>query len=205
MAAASGIPKTMLYRRLKSGELRVHSNTVKPTLTEVNMESRVRFCMSHINFNSGRFQDMMDVIHIDEKWFYLCQNKRTYYLLVGEGDPHRTTKSKWFTTKVMLLSAVACPHHDTHRNQLFDGKLGIWPFITVEPAQRSSRNRARGMLMTKPVTSVTNVEYWQFILEKVLPAIEEKWPRNQQRTIKLQHDNTKPHIQNDDPQFQEAV
>jgi len=105
------------------------------------MESHVAFCMSHINFNSGRFQDMMDVIHMDEKWFYLCQNKRTYYLLlVGEEDPHRTTKSKRFTTKVIFLSAVAHPHHDTHHNQLFDRKLGIWPFITVEPVQCSSHN-----------------------------------------------------------------
>ena len=87
-AAASEIPKTSLYRRLKSGEIRAHTNTVKPTLTEANMQRRVEFCTSHIHLNRERFQDMMDVVHMDEKWFYLCQNKRTYYLLDGEEEPH---------------------------------------------------------------------------------------------------------------------
>jgi hypothetical protein len=65
---------------------------------------------------------------------------------------------------------------------LFDGKLGIWPFITVEPVQHSSHNQPRGMLMKKAVTSVINVEYQQFILEKVLPVIEEKWPQNHEQS-----------------------
>jgi hypothetical protein len=147
---------------------------------------------------------MMDVVHIDEKWFNLCQNTRTYYLLEGEEEPHRTTKSKRFSTKVMFLCAVARPRHDAHRNHTFDGKLGIWPFITVEAAQRSSRNRPRGTMVTTPIASVTSAVYRQFIIEKVLPAIEEKWPRNHQRII-LQHDNAKPHIKNNDREFQEAV
>mmetsp|Transcript_991 Transcript_991/g.1748 ORF Transcript_991/g.1748 Transcript_991/m.1748 type:complete len:220 (+) Transcript_991:3956-4615(+) len=67
-----------------------------------------------------------------------------------------------------------------------------------------SHNRPRGTLVKKALASVTNIEYRQFILEKVLPAIEEKWPRNHQR-IRIQHDNAKPHIRNDDPQFQEAI
>jgi hypothetical protein len=58
----------------------------------------------------------------------------------------------------------------------------------------------------KPIDSVTTAEYWEFILEKVLPAIEEKWPEDQEGTIKIQHDNAMPlHINNSDPAFQEAV
>jgi hypothetical protein len=115
-AAASGIPKTSLFRRLKSGEIRSHSNSVKPTLTAANMQHRVDFCRSHIDMNRQRFQDMMDVVHIgDEKWFNLCQNMTMYYLLDGEEEPHRTTKSKRFSTKVMFLCAVARQRcHDAH-------------------------------------------------------------------------------------------
>jgi len=68
-----------------------------------------------------------------------------------------------------------------------------------------SHNRPRGTLVKKALASVTNVEYQQFILEKVLPAIEEKWPRNHQQIRLQHHDNAKPHIRNDDPQFQEAI
>jgi hypothetical protein len=36
----------------------------------------------------------------------------------------------------MLLSTIACPCcYDSRHKQHFDGKIGIWPFITVEPEQ----------------------------------------------------------------------
>ena len=51
---------------------------------------------------------------------------------------------------VMLCCAVARPpRFDTSRNQQFDSKLGIWPFIYWESAQRSSRNRPAGTLVMK--------------------------------------------------------
>jgi hypothetical protein len=51
-----------------------------------------------------------------------------------------------------------------------------------------SRNRPRGTLETKPI-SVTKEVYKKFILEKVLPAIEEKWPQcHRNMAIKLQQD-----------------
>ena len=72
----------------------------------------------------------------------------------------------------------------------FDGKLGIWPFITVEQAKRSSRNRPAGTPVTKAKTLVTNVEYRQFIIEKLLPAMKEKWPSNVSNcVIKIHQDN----------------
>ena len=123
---------------------------------------------------SKMFNEMMDVVHVDEKWFYMTQNTRRYYLAPDEEEPHRTTKSKRYSTKVMFLAAVARPRWDTRRNQRFDGKLEIWPFITIEEARRNSQNRPAGTPVTKAITSVTNVEYRQFIIEKLLPAIKEK-------------------------------
>ena len=176
-AAAAGIPKSTFHGIIKSGAIRAHSNAVKPYLTPENMDSRVEFCKRHIDMDRAQFHDMMDVIHVDEKWFYMTQNSRKYYILEGEKEPHRTTKSKRFSTKVMFLAAVARPRWDAHRNQQFNGKLGIWPFITTEAAKRSSRNRSAGTLVTKSMTSVTNVECREFLLTKLLSAIEEKWPR----------------------------
>ena len=65
------------------------------------------------------------MVHIDEKWFYLTEEKGRYYLEKDEIEPHRQIKSKIFITKVMFLAAVARPRYDTHNNEWFDGKIGI--------------------------------------------------------------------------------
>ena len=106
----------------------------------------------------------------------------------------------------MFLAAVACLHWDTRRNQCFDGKLGFWPFITIEEARMNSWNRPAGTPVTKAMTSVTNVEYCQFIIEKLLPVIKEKWPSNASDcAIKIQQDNARPHISPMDVEFCNAV
>jgi hypothetical protein len=76
---------------------------------------------------------------------------------------------------------------DTRANRYFDGKLGIW------------RNRPGGTLVTKSI-SVTKEVYKKLItMEKVLPAIQEKWPQcHRDMTMMLQQGNAKPHgIHND--------
>mmetsp|Transcript_19480 Transcript_19480/g.28658 ORF Transcript_19480/g.28658 Transcript_19480/m.28658 type:complete len:180 (-) Transcript_19480:8-547(-) len=58
----------------------------------------------------------------------------------------------------------------------------------------------------KAMTLVTNVQYCQFIIEKLLPAIKEKWPLNASDcTIKTQQDNAQPHISPMDMEFCNAV
>ena len=90
----------------------------------------------------------------------------------------------------MFLAAVARPRWDTRRNQRVDGKLGIWPFITIKEARSNSWNRPAGTPVTKAMTLVTNVEYRQFITEKLFPAIKEKWPSNASDcTIKIKKDS----------------
>jgi hypothetical protein len=44
-------------------------------------------------------------------------------------------KSKRFVPKIMFLCAIAKPVGD------FDGKIGIYPFTTMEVAKRDSNNR----------------------------------------------------------------
>jgi hypothetical protein len=204
---AVDIPKTTLWERKKEGAVRVHSSTTKPVLTDANKAHRVEFCMAHIGLLNHRytFHDMLDTVHIDEKWFYVSQPTVKAYLAPDEEEPHRAAKSKQFITKVMFLCAVARPRWDTRANRYFDGKLGIWPFVEKVPAQRASRNRARGTLITKSI-SVTKEVYKTFIMEKVLPAIEEKWPQcHRDMTIKLQQDNAKPHRIHNDPELLEHM
>jgi hypothetical protein len=94
-----------------------------------------------------------------------------YYLAASQEEPHRTCKSKNFITKVMFLAAINQPCWDMSCNQHFDGKLGIWPFIEYIAAKCGNRNCSKRTIKMEAMNSVTNVEYTQFITEKLLPAI----------------------------------
>lgn len=111
-AYAMQVAQTTLYRHYKEYHtIRRHTNSLKPFLTDTNMKSRVEFCLSMLDKDSlphnPQFGAMEDVIHIDEKWFYLTKKSETYYLLADEEEPLRTCKSKNFILKVMFLAAVA--------------------------------------------------------------------------------------------------
>lgn len=201
LSSAIKIPKSTLFERFaKDREIKRVSSAVKPFLTEHNKRQRLDFCISKVQPN-GHFHDFYDAVHIDEKWFYLTQTTRSYYLLPDEETPHRTCKSKRFVTKVMFMAAVARPRFDRTRNQWFDGKLGIWPFVTQEPAKRNSKNRARGTLVTKNIESVNAVECKRMLIDNVFPAIRSKFPRtHRHRPVYIQQDNARPHPSPDDPE-----
>ena len=137
---------------------------------------------------------MFNYVHIDEKWFYLTKIKQSYYLTEDEEKPERSCKSKRYITKVMFMAAVGRPQYDAHRKRYFDGKIGVWPFVTREPAQRSSKNRVRGTLETKAMTSVDKLKVKAMISDKIMPAIGMKMPISRKSSpIFIQQDNAKPH------------
>ncbi|GKB27170.1 brefeldin A-inhibited guanine nucleotide-exchange protein 1 [Tanacetum coccineum] len=158
IAKSLNVSKSTMHRRIKQGALRPHSNAIKPSLTDENKKARLIFCLSKIERSLSNsslvFHNMFNVVHIDEKWFYMTKPTKRYYLVPGENEPFRTCKSKTFITKVMFLAAVARPIFDTSGNEVFSGKIGIYPLTTLEPAKRSSKNRVAGTLETKPITSV---------------------------------------------------
>jgi hypothetical protein len=203
LSAALGMPKSTLHDRFKAGELRRHSNSIKPLLTDENKKARLRFCLSMVieNETSPVFEDMLDCVHIDEKWFYLTKETQRYYLAPEESVPVRTCKSKRFIPKIMFLAAVARPRYDHNRKTFFDGKIGIWPFAVQEPAKRTSKNREKGTLETKAI-NVDKKVYADFLINKVIPAIKAKWPRRDiNKPIFIQQDNAKPHIAADHEDF----
>ena len=199
-----GVSRGTVHRYFKEGKGKVHSSTVKPFLTEANMRSCLAFCKAHVNLNEGLFDNMHDVVHIDEKWFYMNQNTRRYYLGSNKDKPERKVKSKRFGIKVMFLAAVARPRWDTNRNLWFDGKIGMWPFTEVVLAQRCSANRPAGTLITKPI-NVTTVGYRHFLIDKLLPAIKATCLANSTMPIKIQQDNACPHIGPHDIKFMAAA
>ena len=59
-----------------------------------------------------------------------------------------------------------------------------------------------GTMQLKAMTSVTRDTIRKFLIEKVLPAIKEKWPAEERGCpIFIQQDNAKTHIAVDDPDF----
>jgi hypothetical protein len=126
--------KTTLFMRFKQGYLRRISSSLKPVLKDGNKKQRLRFCVRMVDqntiHNEPQFVDMEDIVHLDEKWFNMTKNKRTYYLMPEEEEPVRTIQNKNYIGKVMFLVAVARPRYDDEGNLIFDGKIGCWAMVT---------------------------------------------------------------------------
>lgn len=88
----------------------------------------------------------------------------------------------------------------------FPKKIGIYPFVTQEPAKRNSVNRAAGTLETKAMTSVKRDTIRTYLTQKMLRDIREKWPReNIDKPIIIQQDNAKTHVDPKDVEFCQAA
>ncbi|ETV96342.1 hypothetical protein H310_10503 [Aphanomyces invadans] len=202
LASATGIPKTTLWRHLKAKKLRRTTSRLKAMLTQNHRLARYNFAKSFVRagqLGTRRWHDMMDIVHIDEKWFYITQVNRRFYLWHDEAVPQRKAQSKWHITKVMFLCAVARPRprHDSKRHAMWDGKVGLWPFVETKLAKRKYKNRDRGTPVTVPI-SVTKPIYRYNLIDKVFSAIQAKWPDRRGRPIFAQQDNAKPHVAEDD-------
>ena len=195
-----GVPKSSLHRLLQRGTLYKHTACLKPKLTAANIAWRYGHARSKVvGYEHGmrrmRISDMMDEIHIDEKWFYLLKENQRYILAPGEKLPHLTVQSKNKLPKVMFLSAIARPRYLPHEKKWFDGKIGMWPIGYYEPAKRASKNRPAGTLEFKSVI-VDRDEYRTLLTTEVFPAILKKWPRNvwEGNPIYIQQDGAPAHL-----------
>ena len=124
-AKAMGVSLNTVQRMLfKKDVCRVHTSSLKPTLTEENKMSRMELALSFIDKNNtSKFENMEDLIHIDEKWFYLTKDGQCFIIAADEQEPYRHVQHKSFLTKIMFLCAVARPRYDTNKNAWFGERL----------------------------------------------------------------------------------
>ncbi|XP_042018924.1 uncharacterized protein LOC121766733 [Salvia splendens] len=119
----------------------------------------MKWCLSHIQTTLAEdkllYHSMYNIVHIDEKWFYMTKTSDRYYLLPDEDVPYMPCKSKRFITKVMFMTAVSRPLCGPDGDIIFGGKIGLFPFTEQIPAQRSSKNRPKGTMETKHIQSIT--------------------------------------------------
>ncbi|XP_048496229.2 uncharacterized protein LOC125495524 [Beta vulgaris subsp. vulgaris] len=144
---------------------------------------------------------MYNLVHVDEKWFCMSKISQRYYLAIGEAEPYRRCKSKRFIIKIMFIAALARPIITVNWEVMFDGKIGIFPFIEEVAAKRWSCNRDAGVIETKPQLSITKEVIREKLINHILPAIREKWPEDGCKQIWIVQDNARPHIASDDAQF----
>ena len=107
--------------------------------------------------------------------------------------------------KIKFICAFARPIFSNEGELIFDGKIGIFPFTQEVSTQRSSKNRKREELETKPIQSITKNHTTDMIVHKILPATRSKWPARLSKTIYIQQDNANPHIFDDDIVFRDAT
>jgi hypothetical protein len=62
-----------------SNIFKVHSSKLKPPLTNANKLHRLLYCMNQVKpgsivLHGPVFEDQMNRVHVDEKWFWLCKD-----------------------------------------------------------------------------------------------------------------------------------
>ncbi|WVZ96972.1 hypothetical protein U9M48_042547 [Paspalum notatum var. saurae] len=222
VATHFGVSKAKIHSMKREGVIKRVSNTLKPYLTEKNKKDQLKWCLSMLDPLSlphdPEFKGLFDHVVIDEKWWFITRKTERYYTAPGEVEPTRTIigitrkteryytapgeveptrtiRNKNYIPKIQILTAVGRPRFDSEGRCIFDAKIGCWAFFTYEPAKRSSVNRPAGTIEMKPIESITKDVMRSFMIEKVLPAIRAKWPREDVgKPIYIQQDNAKPHV-----------
>ena len=119
---------------------------IKPKLSLRHKCDRLSWVIQEYDMAKRRFGDNKNIVHGDEKWFYLMHDGsvcRVFPQSIRNGDgelqrvvtmpasPKIYHKSRM--PKVMFLAVTARPRPEHG----FDGKLGLWPFTVTRTAKRS--------------------------------------------------------------------
>jgi len=146
-----------------------------------------------MSITTGQYSVMLDIVHVDEKWFNLIEMTKSCYLMADEVDPYRNVRHHSHIPRIMFFAAMARPRYDPSTKTFWDGKIGIWECVDYVAAKRSSRNRPAGTIEPKPY-NIDGACYRDLILDKLLPAIADKCPIGMKaKPIFVQHDNAPPH------------
>ena len=119
----------------------------------------------------------------------------------------RCAQNKDHLIKVMFLCAIARPQYNNAGTCIFNGKIGMWPFVETRIVRISSHNQPGAGTPETKVMNCDKVTYSrQFMIEKMIPAIRLKWPdRGMNQTVTIQHDGASAHIPENDVEFNQAA
>ncbi|XP_056685911.1 uncharacterized protein [Spinacia oleracea] len=190
---------TTLWRMVKRKQIKAHSSPLHPGILEECKMARMKWVLGLIMDYSipmiPHYYNMYDFINIDEKWFYLTQKSQRVYLANNEPFSHRKAKSRTKIPKFMFMAAVARPRWGEDEQCELDGNLGIFPFTDAVAAKRTSKNRVKGTIETKPIKLVNQIATRAMLINYLIPSIKENWPPHEgEKVIYIIQDNAKAHI-----------
>ena len=110
---------------------------------------------------------------MDKKWFVLVKDNNRYHLALDEAMLPCSVQHKKHVTKVMFLSAVACPRIVPSTGELWNGKLGIWAFAEAVKAKRLLKNCLKGTIEWKAMQE-TKEMVRAMLSDQVFPTINRK-------------------------------
>ena len=134
LSAALDLPRTTPHRNLKKLGLRAAQSYLKPFLNDggkvKRLEWALRWALPVPSALGGghKFHDFLNFVHLDNKCFDMSKNGQNHYMHDDEDVRTRKVQHKSHITRVMFLVVVARPRYDPHRQRMFGGKMGIFPF-----------------------------------------------------------------------------
>ncbi|ETV66171.1 hypothetical protein H257_17323 [Aphanomyces astaci] len=156
------------------------------------MKQRVDFCKAILNdYSKHNDNALYNVVHIEEKWFYITKICRRFYLWHDEENMPRHVQSKSHITKVMFMVVVARPRSD------WDGKLGCWPLVVGVHSRPTNKRESASRR-----TCHDDGQRHEAGLPFVIPSIKEKWrwlTDDNEGVVYLQQDNARVHVAADGP------
>ncbi|XP_010667043.1 uncharacterized protein LOC104884145 [Beta vulgaris subsp. vulgaris] len=199
-----GLGSTTVWRMIQRGLIKAHTNPLRPGLIEKNKIERMKWVLSLLIGDSAhtksKFYPMYNFVVLDEKWINQTRKSQKYYLGANEVPQYRSASSSTNIKKVMFTGVVARPRYDEEGTCVFDGKIGIFPFTYQEPAKRASKNRERGTMVTKIISSINREVTRNMMIHQIIPSIKAKWLAEEgTTTIYIQQDNAKAHKIQSDP------
>lgn len=167
---------------------------LRPRLSEAHLEARVRFVLGKVDDPDAahpKYNSLMDIVHVDEKWFYLFHDGRGVLVAPGEElPPNPMVQHKSHIPKAMFIAVSARPQPLLK----FDGKVAIHCCTEMQPAQRTTKNHKRGEL--KEIDMPVDAAYYSHVMETyIMPSIVDAmpWAGRNGRTLIIQHDGAKAH------------
>ncbi|XP_021743059.1 uncharacterized protein LOC110709148 [Chenopodium quinoa] len=195
-AGALNVSHSTIHRLRKKGRLRTHTSTNHPALTSNHKVARLKWVLSHINpiptQRDPKFVDMQEVIHIDEKWFYLYPETENSISLQKRKILTGVNCQRGLI-KAMFMEMIGKPIYARDGTLLHDGKYGIFPFVKKQMTKKKSKNKEAGTLETKAVQNVNKDDIREMLMEHIIPAIHQQWPESVPKNVKIQWDNARPH------------
>lgn len=115
------------------------------------------------------FNDMMIIIHMDEKWLDAIETNPGFYLLLDEEKPHRAAKNKLCISKFISVAIVARPLVTmlAKKNCTVGCQSRYFPFVFQQASKRNSKNRVVDTIETNIVQAIERRECLAMLVDKI--------------------------------------